>query len=182
MLATHSIHRFALRFPKDLVDVKAWQPCCVGPCLRLHEQDAFVLLDFEVQEEAPEFDSDPDGCMSALVPIRQMLLRGDLRALYLGGLASVQSDGMPKNRREPPIPPGLQGLGGALDALCTFLLLEPDLNVRPGWLSASEILRCRPHWLAIQIGRANIRGSTGPSTPCPARPSEQVKQSQLLLR
>lgn len=132
------VHRFALRFPKDLVDVKAWRPYCVGPCLTLHEQGAFVLLDFEVQEEAPEFDPDPDGCMSALVPIRQLLLRGDLRALYLGWLASVQSDEIPKTRREPPIPPGLQGLGGALEALCTFLFLDPDLVSAAAGESASD--------------------------------------------
>lgn len=133
------IHRFALRFPKELVDVKAWRLYCASPCLTLHEQGEYVLLDFEVQEEAPDYEADPDGYMPALVPIRQMLLRGDLRALYLGWLASVQAEAVRDTKGEPPVPPGLKDLRGSLDELCDFLLLDQDhVSVAAG-ASSSEV-------------------------------------------
>lgn len=121
------VHRFALRFPREIADVRQWRPYCVTPCLTLRQQEEYVLLDFEVQEEAPEFDTGADTYMSALVPIRQMIQRGDLRALYLGWLASVQSGEVRDTRREPPVPPGLKDLDGALTELCDFLFLDEDL-------------------------------------------------------
>ena len=130
------VHRFVLRFPKELVDLKAWRPYCVRPCLTLREHGAFVLLDFEVQEE-PEFDPEADGCMPALLPIRQQLLRGDLRALYLGWLSSVQTGEGIQTRREPPIPPGLKDLSSALGALREFLFLDQDLVSAAAGESAS---------------------------------------------
>lgn len=131
------VHRFALRFPKELVDVKAWRPYCVRPCLALIEHGASVLLDFEVQED-PEFDAEADGYMPALLPVRQQLLRGDLRPLYLGWLASVQTGEGISTRREPPIPPGLGFLNGALGALREFLLLDQDLVSAAAGESASD--------------------------------------------
>jgi hypothetical protein len=121
------VHRFALRFPRDLVDVKSWRPYCAKPSISLHEMGKVVLLSFEVHEEEPEFIEDADAHMPALASIRQMLLRGDLRALYLGWLASVQSDELRDSQLEPPVPRGLKSLSGPLVELCEFLFLDPDL-------------------------------------------------------
>lgn len=121
------VHRFALRFPRDLVEVKSWKRFCASPCLSLHEEGAFVVLDFLTQDEEPEFVEDADSHLPTLASIRQMLLCGDLRALYLGWLASAQSEQMRTTKREPPVPPGLKNLSGPLAELCTFLFLDSDL-------------------------------------------------------
>lgn len=46
------IHRFALRFPREFVDLKTWRMYSASPCLSLREQKDCVVLDFLVHELA----------------------------------------------------------------------------------------------------------------------------------
>jgi hypothetical protein len=103
---------------------------------------------FWSQEDGP-------GWMASLLPIRDELMRGDTRPLYLGWLARVCNGEIGQNDLEPPIPPGLQSLTPAQTALTTFLLIDPD------WLAAaataSQALPARnnidpdiDNWIATQ--------------------------------
>lgn len=121
-------HRLAMRFSKDLIDVKEWRPYCLGHGLRIVEEKRAILLEFSAHEEAHEFVTDADTYMPALSPLRQAILRGDLRALYLGWLACVQEEDIDDAKPEPPVPAGLLELDGPLHALCEFLFLNEDLR------------------------------------------------------
>lgn len=103
---------------------------------------------FWSQEDGP-------GWMASLLPIRDELMRGDTRPLYLSWLAQVCNGEIGQNDLEPPTPPGLQSLTPAQTALTTFLLIDPD------WLTAaatvSQALPTRNHidpdidnWIATQ--------------------------------
>lgn len=70
---------------------------------------------------------DGSGWMARLLPLREELLRGDLRPLYLGWLARVCSCELDDDALEPPPPPGLNALTPAQAALVEFLLIDPDL-------------------------------------------------------
>ena len=67
--------------------------------------------------------------LDALLPLRDELMRGDLRALYIGWLGAMQ------NRRfddddgetEPPVPPGLGTLTPAQQTLALFLQIDTSL-------------------------------------------------------
>jgi hypothetical protein len=47
------------------------------------------------------------GWMGRLMPLRDELLRGDLRPLYLGWLAGVSAGEVGDNAVEPEVPPGM---------------------------------------------------------------------------
>jgi hypothetical protein len=75
-------------------------------------------------EEAWEFDEYVD----AAVQIREILIAGDLRALYLLWLCAA-NDGYndPNETIEPPVPHGLAELPGQSENLLTFFGLDPLL-------------------------------------------------------
>ena len=71
---------------------------------------------------------DGSGWMRRLAPLRDELLRGDLRPLYLGwlagaGVGSAMDDDVP----EPDVPPGLARLTSAQQALVEFIEVDADL-------------------------------------------------------
>lgn len=67
------------------------------------------------------------GWMASLVPVRDELLRGDLRSLYIGWLAAVTAELVDDDEREPLAVEGLGQLTGAQQALASFLAVDEDL-------------------------------------------------------
>lgn len=94
------------------------------------------LLDWWFNDDFGEhlrFSEEADGAgwMARLLPIRDELLRGDTRPLYLGWLARIGNGELCDDDREPPLPDGLKTLTPAQNALAEFLMLDPD------WLAAA---------------------------------------------
>jgi hypothetical protein len=94
------------------------------------------LLDWWFNDDSGEhlrFSEEADGAgwMVRLLPIRDELLRGDTRPLYLGWLARIGNGELRDDDREPPLPDGLKTLTPAQNALAEFLMLDPD------WLAAA---------------------------------------------
>ncbi|WP_244100180.1 hypothetical protein [Burkholderia anthina] len=100
------------------------------------DTDEHCLLDWWFNDDAGEhvrFSEEADGAgwMARLLPIRDELLRGDTRPLYLGWLARLGNGELSADDREPPLPDGLKTLTPAQNALAEFLMLDPD------WLAAA---------------------------------------------
>jgi hypothetical protein len=94
------------------------------------------LLDWWFNDDSGEhlrFSEEADGAgwMARLLPIRDELLRGDTRPLYLGWLARIDNRELSDDDCEPPLPDGLKTLTPAQNALAEFLMLDPD------WLAAA---------------------------------------------
>lgn len=70
---------------------------------------------------------DGAGWMAQLAPIRDELLRGDLRSLYIGWLPTVMWDIQGDDELEPLAVSGLGNLTPAQQALAEFLEVDPDL-------------------------------------------------------
>ena len=64
-----------------------------------------------------------DSLLRSLPKLREMLMQGDLRPLYMAWLACVYDD----ESTEPPVPAGLGKLDGALEAMAEFYEISPDL-------------------------------------------------------
>lgn len=79
---------------------------------------------------------DGQGWMGRLLPLRDELLRGDLRSLYLGWLADVSAYEIDDETLEPPLPAGLAQLSGAQQTLADFLQIDPDLLTAAALASA----------------------------------------------
>lgn len=86
-----------------------------------------VILSFRSDDEHGGEWVDGEGRLSSLISVRAELARGDRRTLYLGWLLRVQAGEVRDDDLEPPLPPGLGQLSGALDSLADFLRIDRDL-------------------------------------------------------
>lgn len=69
----------------------------------------------------------PQTWMARLLPLRDELLRGDLRPFYLAWLAQVAAGKVSPEAWEPTVPAGLSRLSGAQQTLVEFLALDADV-------------------------------------------------------
>ena len=130
-------HRVMFRLPSELLDPDIVEQYCAGDQLNTWDAGEFVVLDLTSQDDAGEFDFDPDAeaKLSAIVGVRAELAAGDLRPLYLAWLAAYGTwerdeevfDRDADDDLEPPVPPGLDTLTAAQRALADFLRLDNDL-------------------------------------------------------
>jgi hypothetical protein len=77
-------------------------------------------------------EEDGRGWMGRLAPLRDELLRGDMRSLYLGWLAGVSTGEVDDEATEPPPPPGLSRLTAAQHSLAEFLEVDEDMLTAAG--------------------------------------------------
>lgn len=91
------------------------------------------------EDESENYDrfgmEDGRGWMARLAPVRDELLRGDLRSLYIGWLAAVAREPMDDEEKEPIAGGGLGSLTAAQQALAEFLEVDPDLLAGAGMSS-----------------------------------------------
>jgi hypothetical protein len=121
-----------LRIPRGFLDVDTIKAYCDGEVVSLTERDEHVVLDFTSQDESDYEWTEGEPWMTSLISIRDELMRGDLRALYIGWLASFPERGwydedVDGDDREPPVPPGLAKLSAPLRSLADFLRVDDEL-------------------------------------------------------
>jgi hypothetical protein len=126
-VANWGTHQLALKLPRELLPEATALAYKAGESLDVAAEGAFVLLDFYSQAEVPEGFEEGEEWAAALAPARAELLRGDLRALYLGWLLGAQRGELADDALEPEVPPGLRELSAPLSRLADFLRLDRDL-------------------------------------------------------
>ncbi len=135
------------RFPKDLVDMAGLNAYGVQHAIMITTTTQHVILDISVNEEEGEW-IDGEDWLSRMLPLREAILNGDYRALYLAWLhiadlqvehqvATAQSQDdddedksyseLTGSTPEPPIPPNLGKLNGALEAFAEFFGIDRHL-------------------------------------------------------
>ena len=129
-------HWLMFRVPEALVPREDASWYCMPEDLscRVHGND--LILSFWSEEEAPD-PEEGEGWLSSLIPIRDDLMRGDLRALYLAWLScapwdeldqdDLDEDDLDEDDLEPPVPPGLGELSAPLQRFADFLRVDGDL-------------------------------------------------------
>ncbi len=143
-VANWGTHRLMLRIPRELLDVETAREYCDEEVVSLNARKEHVVIDFTSQEEEGHWeDTEGEVWMSSLISIRGELMRGDLRALYIGWLASFPDRGWleaddPDDEVEPPVPPGLGKLSAPLRALADFLRVDDDLIEAAAAASSGE--------------------------------------------
>lgn len=120
--------RLALRVPLATFREAELKPFAVGRTLTIEASGEHWIVDWSL-DDSEDYDrfavDEGDGWMSRLAPLREELLLGDLRPLYLGWLASA--DGLDDDALEPEVPPGLAKLSPPQQALAEFIEVDPDL-------------------------------------------------------
>ncbi|HEY5913694.1 MAG TPA: hypothetical protein VJA21_24160 [Verrucomicrobiae bacterium] len=139
--------RLVLAFPKGVITPDALQPYLRGgeryeDTLTIKEIGNRLIVWWERNEEGGWFETGGEGLIDELVGIREELMRGDYRALFLGWLADFNPDEWqdPKDGAVvvPPIPTGLGQLSPALAAFIKHFPVDRDaLAVAAGVSQAS---------------------------------------------
>ncbi|MDR1275942.1 MAG: hypothetical protein LBL72_06140 [Candidatus Accumulibacter sp.] len=117
-----------LRFPKAAFHKADLEPFTECHTFSMKSSNTHWLLEWSL-DESEDYErfaeDDGRGWMRRLLPLRDELLRGDLRSLYLGWLAGAKE--LDDGDLEPPPPSGLKELSPAQEALAEFLGIDPDL-------------------------------------------------------
>lgn len=122
--------RLVLRVPLATFRKAELKPFGTGHALNIEASKTHWILDWSLDEsENDERFGMEDGrsWMRRLVPLRDELLRGDLRPLYLGWLAAAARGELDNDALEPEVPPALSALSPAQRALVEFLEIDPDM-------------------------------------------------------
>ena len=124
-----------LRVPRGAFDTETLQAFETESVFSVDQTNTHWLLGWALSE-SENYDrfatEDGRGWMGRLASLRDELLRGDMRPLYLGWLAGVSAGEVDEDATEPPPPRGLSRLTAAQQSLAEFLEIGPDLITAAG--------------------------------------------------
>ena len=129
-MANWGTRRLLFRFPKLVIDLQAIQPYCLEGILTLELEDNYYILEFSLDNEESDYEwMEADGMLGKLAPIREQIMQGDYRALYLSWLKAVSTGDAEEDNpeTEPPIPAGLGKLNSSHQAFIEFFELDEYL-------------------------------------------------------
>lgn len=122
--------RLILRVPLSTFRKADLKLFAVRHALTIEASDEHWIIDWSLNESENHDRfamEDGSGWMRRLAPLRDELLRGDLRPLYLGWLAAAAGRELGDNALEPELPPGLLALSPPQQALAEFLEIDSDM-------------------------------------------------------
>jgi hypothetical protein len=121
---------FMVRLPLAALDRKAADAFAVDDVVEVESTASHRVICWGMNE-GDDYDrfevDDGAGWMARLAPVREELLRGDLRSLYIGWLAAVSIGAVEGDEQEPPALEGLDRLTAAQQALAELLGVNEDL-------------------------------------------------------
>jgi hypothetical protein len=130
-LASWGSRELQFRLPRKLFDPALAQPYLREDVLSLRTARDHVILKLRVDVEDEGEWTEGEGWLDSLLPLREALIVGDLRALYIGWLAARSEDedeeDAGEGQQEPPVPPGLGESSKPLRALSDFLFVPRSL-------------------------------------------------------
>ena len=126
-LANWGSKRLAFRFPKGLLDPQQIEPYLWEYCIELEPVGDHLILDVSLDEEEGVDWIEGEGWLSSLGRLRDDLLQGDYRVLYLAWLRAAELQGADDDELEPPVPPGLSELSPPLTSFVEFFDLDEYL-------------------------------------------------------
>jgi hypothetical protein len=130
-MASWGSRQLVLRFPKGLVDrshLESYLPVFdFEGRLSLSEVGEHAILNIAFHEEEGGDWIEGQGWLDRLAPLRNDILNGDYRALYLVWLKLIEVEEVRDTVREPPVPAGLGQLTPGLESLIEFFGIEESM-------------------------------------------------------
>jgi hypothetical protein len=121
---------FMVRLPIEAIPKKTAEAMAVDGVLDFKATKNHWVITWRL-DESENYDrfgmDDGRGWMARLAPIRDELLRGDIRSLYIGWLAAVTREMVDDDDLEPLPVEGIGSLTAAQQALAEFLEVDEDL-------------------------------------------------------
>jgi hypothetical protein len=129
-VASYGIRQLMIRLPKGLVDAKAIEPYCLADLISVTSTARSLILNINIFQDDYCSWIDDDDYLNDFVSLREALLKGDFRVLYLAWLAAGFGEDQTiefSELVEPPVPAGLQKLSPALRAFANLFVVEEEL-------------------------------------------------------
>lgn len=130
-MASWGSTKLMFRFPRAIFDLEGalayCQPRYVEEFVWFADHDEFPVLNIEFHEEEGGGWIEGEGWLDALLPLRDDILRGDYRALYLAWLKTLEMEDVLDTVVEPPVPPDLARLTPALRRFVELFEIDEDL-------------------------------------------------------
>jgi hypothetical protein len=129
-VANFGVRRLVIRLPKELVNLSRLEPYAIPYTITFEETPRSLLVDLNLVCEDYYTWIDDEPSLSSLLSLREELLQGDLRLLYLAWLRSGNSEESPMSPEamlEPPVPAGLKKLSPGLKAFTELFVVDEDL-------------------------------------------------------
>jgi hypothetical protein len=128
--------RLAFRLPRAAVNADEIKAYTFTDHISFERKGDNYILSIEWDEEGGSDWVEVDGVLAQVASVRQQLISGDYRALYLAWLAFDErateydegyDDGADEKRTPPPAPPGLDALNGPLKAFCDLFNIDKSI-------------------------------------------------------
>ena len=121
---------FMVRLPFECLSPETAEAMAANEVLYFESSSDYWVITWRL-EEGEDYDrldmGGGEGWMSRLAPVREELLRGDIRSLYVGWLSAVTWGLVDDDELEPLPVKGLGNLTEAQKDLAGFLEVDPDL-------------------------------------------------------
>ena len=120
------------RFPRQTIPLHVRTQYRYDDSLEWSSVGDYTILNIEYHDESGDWGwVEGEGLLPGIVPVRNDILRGDWRALYLAWLLFAREEfeilEADEDLTSPPLPPNLHRLSPALERFATFFDLDPDL-------------------------------------------------------
>jgi len=132
--ANWGTRRLILRVPSARLDPKVAKRYCATRTVRSRSNrsvatvtatEKHLVIDlWSGSESGDDWGAGEPGVLSALVPIRNELMTGDYRALYLAWQLRARAGEISAKNRTPPVPISTSRLTGSQQALVEFLRID----------------------------------------------------------
>jgi hypothetical protein len=130
-MANWGSRQLMFRFPQALIDLEGVKTYCrpyiVEEYVSFSTVGEHVVLSIEFNDEEANDWIEGEGWLASLVQLRDDILRGDYRVLYLAWLKVLDMEDVLDSVTEPPVPPGLKELSPALRDFVAFFDVDEDL-------------------------------------------------------
>jgi hypothetical protein len=124
--ANFGSRQLSIRLPRRLIDAEGLKQFTSGnDCVTVRTAGDNVIVDVILYDIEAEYDDHGDGWLDGLAPLRDDILDGDLRALYLIWLIAVEHGEVPDDAIEPL--PGIGPLKPSHEAFAQFFYIDDDL-------------------------------------------------------
>lgn len=116
-----------LKIPGSAIDDATLAPYRVEGGLEWRRVESFLIVKFRLDHEPEDGWIEDKDFLYTLSTLRNDLMSGDLRPLYVAWLACTLGYSLEDDAIEPPVPPGLASLTPALQELAGFFDVWPGL-------------------------------------------------------
>ena len=149
-MANWGSRQLMFRFPKSLLDLEGVRAYCQPPIVEDYISCSTVgehaILDIQFADEEGDGWAEGEGWLPAIIGLRDDILRGDYRALYLAWLKTLEMEDLLDSVSEPPVPPGLNKLSPALRTFVDFFEID-DVLIRLAAEASGDRKTASEGWL-----------------------------------